>query len=790
MQRACRRLLVLIAVTLAVTSFPAVAQVVVATAPTGIGPDAVAVNPVTNKTYVANYCGNDPNCQSKGTVTVVDGATNNTTTVAVGYYPDALAVNSATNKIYVANYCGSDPNCQSSGTVTVIDGASNNTSSVTVGYFPDALAVNSATNKIYVANNCGNDLTCSSPGTATVIDANNNNNTATVTVGDFPEGVAVDSVTNQIHVANQCGNDISCSSAGTATVINGASNNTMTVNVGFSPDYVVLNSATNQIYVANYCGNDPNCASPGTVTVIDANNNNSTATVNVGYSPNALAVNSATNQIYLANTCGNDPSCSSPGTVTVINGANNDTATVNVAYDPNFVDIDSAANKIYVDNNCGNDPTCASPGTVTVIDGTSQATFPIAAGDAPNGVAANSSTHSIYVPNYTDSTVSVIGGNTKLQLVNVTPCRVVDTRNANGPFGGPAIQSDSYRSFPIPQNQVCNIPDTAVAYSLNVTVVPQGPLQYLTVWPTPEAQPTISMLNSDGRVKANAAIVPAGVSGSISVYATDTTDVILDIDGYFAPPASGSSQFYSVTPCRVVDTRGNNGELGGPYLQGNQSRDFPVLESNCIPSGVNPTAYSFNFTVVPHPANQPLSYLTVWPKGQLQPATSTLNNPTATAVANAAIVPAGTGGDIEVYAYNSTDLVIDINGYFAAPGQGGLSLYPTVPCRALDTRFPSGNGPFSGTMSPPIDVLGSPCGVPSPSLAYVFNATVVPQGPLGYLSFWPVGGQQPYVSTLNANDGAITSNMAIVGAGTQGMINAYANGTTDLIMDISSFFAP
>ena len=61
-------------------------------------------------------------------MTVIDGATNSTTTVNVGVYPVVVAVNSATNKIYVANCCGNDPQLQSlPGTVTVIDGATNNT---------------------------------------------------------------------------------------------------------------------------------------------------------------------------------------------------------------------------------------------------------------------------------------------------------------------------------------------------------------------------------------------------------------------------------------------------------------------------------------------------------------------------------------------------------------------------------------------------------------------------------------------------------------------------------------
>jgi hypothetical protein len=80
--------------------------------------------------------------------------------------------------------------------------------------------------------------------------------------------------------------------------------------------------------------------------------------------------------------------------------------------------------------------------------------------------------------------------------------------------------------------------------------------------------------------------------------------------------------------------------------------------------------------------------------------------------------------------------------------------------------------------------------VPSQSLAYVFNATVVPQGFLGYLTLWPYGIDLPMVSTLNAYDGVVSSNMAIVPAGTQGKVEAYADGLTNLILDISSYFAP
>jgi hypothetical protein len=84
-----------------------------------------------------------------------------------------------------------------------------------------------------------------------------------------------------------------------------------------------------------------------------------------------------------------------------------------------------------------------------------------------------------------------------LQFVTLPPCRIVDTRNANGTFGGPAIPANTARAFLLGQSgNPCNIPSDAVAYSLNVTVVPITTLSYLTIWPTGEGQPSVSTLNS------------------------------------------------------------------------------------------------------------------------------------------------------------------------------------------------------------------------------------------------------------------------------------------------------
>ncbi len=376
-----------------------------------------------------------------------------------------------------------------------------------------------------------------------------------------------------------------------------------------------------------------------------------------------------------------------------------------------------------------------------------------------------------------------------LLFVPVTPCRVADTRNAAGPFGGATLTPGSTRDFAVSES-ACGIPTTAAAYSLNVTVVPQGPLSYLTLWPTGQPQPVTSTLNSlGGIVVANAAIVPAGVNGEVSVFVTGTTDVILDIDGYFTNAAGGLS-FYTATPCRIADTRGPDGTFGGPSLAAGQSRDFPILSSGCgIPSSAS--AYSMNVTAVP---SEPLAFLQAWPSGQAQPNVSTLNSPTGLVVANAAIVPAGAGGAITVYTTDPTDLVLDANGYFAAPGNpGALSFYAVTPCRIADTRTAAGpfGGPaLAGGATRSFNIPASACSIPATAQAYSLNITVVPDGPLAFLTAWATGSSAPVASTLNSWDGDIAANAAIVPAGAGGAISIFVPDPTDLVLDINGYFAP
>jgi hypothetical protein len=371
-----------------------------------------------------------------------------------------------------------------------------------------------------------------------------------------------------------------------------------------------------------------------------------------------------------------------------------------------------------------------------------------------------------------------------LTFVPVTPCRVADTRNPPGTFGGPALVGNTTREFDIP-NSACNIPATAQAYSVNATVVPRGFLGFLTAFPCGQTLPLASTLNAtDGRVKAAAAIVPAGTNGGLCFFSTNDTDLVLDINGYFVPNSSPTAlAFFPITPCRVVDTRLAAGSLGGPSIPANGSRTFPILSGPCnLPATAK--AYSMNFTAVPQ---GPLGFLTTWPADQPQPLVSTLNANLGGVTANAAIVPAAVNGDISVFVSNPSDVVIDVNGYFAPPAAGGLSLFALTPCRVLDTR----TAPVKPPTASPFDVSValSGCGAPATAKSFVLNATVVPPGPFGFLTLWPQGTTQPLVSTLNAIDGAITSNMAIVPT-INGAISAFGSHPVQLILDMSGYFAP
>jgi len=290
---------------------------VLATIPTGDTPISVAVNPNTNRIYIANA----------NSVSVIDGASNSVVaTLTVGVRLGPIAANPSTNRIYVASLGDSN--------VSVIDGVSNSvvaTIPMGMGSEPWGVDADPSTNRIYVT------VLSAGGESVSVIDGASNLVVATIPISSSALGVAVNPSTNRIYIVNDDSNYVSVIDRASNTVV-------VTVPVGSVPRGVAVNPSTNGIYVTNY--NSAN------VSVIDGSSNAVVATVPVGLEPWGVAVNPSTNRIYVANGGSNN--------VSAIDGATNTVAAVvDVGGGPRGVAVDPTINRIYVANN--------GDGTVSVI---------------------------------------------------------------------------------------------------------------------------------------------------------------------------------------------------------------------------------------------------------------------------------------------------------------------------------------------------------------------------------------------------------------------------------------
>jgi hypothetical protein len=122
-------------------------------------------------------------------------------------------------------------------------------------------------------------------------------------------------------------------------------------------------------------------------------------------------------------------------------------------------------------------------------------------------------------------------------LYTLTPCRVLDTRLADGPSGGPVMGALAERSFPV--TGICGVPSNAVAAVFNVTVTGPTSLGYVTVFPGNAFPLGTSVLNfTAGKVVANNAVVLLATDGTGTIRilngSSGTTHVVVDVTGYYA----------------------------------------------------------------------------------------------------------------------------------------------------------------------------------------------------------------------------------------------------------------
>ena len=125
----------------------------------------------------------------------------------------------------------------------------------------------------------------------------------------------------------------------------------------------------------------------------------------------------------------------------------------------------------------------------------------------------------------------------------LTPCRVIDTRGAVGPNGGPSLAANTIRNFPIINVNGCGVPNTAKAVSFNFTAIQASEAGDLRIWPYNSPVPLASVINfsSADFALANGAIIPIANIGGLDISVqTDMAPasaghvhLVADVTGYF-----------------------------------------------------------------------------------------------------------------------------------------------------------------------------------------------------------------------------------------------------------------
>jgi len=130
-------------------------------------------------------------------------------------------------------------------------------------------------------------------------------------------------------------------------------------------------------------------------------------------------------------------------------------------------------------------------------------------------------------------------------FVPVSPCRLLDTRDASNYPGGQITGSGrtlSMHTVVLTASGCPNpLPSSAQSYSLNLTVVAtEGSFGFITAYPTGESLPLAASLTWSTSIASNSVIVQAGTGGAITVACGGSgcpVDLVVDLSGYFIPIA-------------------------------------------------------------------------------------------------------------------------------------------------------------------------------------------------------------------------------------------------------------
>ena len=460
--------------------------------------------------------------------------------------------------------------------------------------------------------------------------------------------------------------------------------------------------------------------------------------------------------------------------------------------------------------------------TLSATGGTPNYTFTVSAGSLPNGlnlvgnsISGTPTLAGIYnfTIKATDANgcmgtraytvvISGSGPNSLMFYPLAAPVRLLDTRTGEPACFTPGAPVNGGTSLTQLARGTCGIPAAARAVTGNVTVVTPPAGGYLTIYPSDATQPLVANTNyAAGEILNNVFTVGLGnADGSLKIFAQTTSHVVMDITGYYAPPATGGLYFHPLpSPIRLLETRPSEPGCftpGAPIAGNTEFTQQGTGTCNGVTIPASALALVGNATTV-NPVGA--GFLTFFPANATRPLIASGNYDAGEILNSPFTVGLSPTGQFKIYALTTTHLVVDVLGYFspdAVDANGtGLLFNSLTPTRLLDTR-PSEPGCFTpGTPlnggSETSQAARGVCTIASTAQAIVGNVTVVLPASGGFLTFWPSNvTPRPGIATSNYAAGSIFNRYYTVGLGTDGAFKMFAQTTTHVVVDVSGYFAP
>jgi hypothetical protein len=357
---------------------------------------------------------------------------------------------------------------------------------------------------------------------------------------------------------------------------------------------------------------------------------------------------------------------------------------------------------------------------------------------------------------------------------------LLDTRTGTGAAKG-TRGAGTTTVFPVAG--VAGVPSTGVSAVLVSLLAVASSGTYLMAYPDGSPRPNPgSMVNATaGQTMANMAVIPIGSNGKADVYTLSTSDIVVEVEGYFTTTTGTTGGgFVPVPMTRLVDTRNGIG-VAKAKIPANGS----ITATIATGSPISTTAGSamLNVTVI----GTSTGWVGVFPGGTTT-GNSAVDYVSGTA-SSTAVAKLGSGGKVTIANHGATavDVILDAEGYFTdQPTTGaGLRLVPAV--RLLDTNT------ATVAAGATVDVqVGGTHGLPTRDIAgALLDLTVASAATGGYLTAWPVGGNELAPYSLTAFPGSnAQSDLVAVTTGTEGKVRIrnHSSGTIRLIVDLQGWF--